>query len=270
MLLAHQLWNASGAEKIVLLHGMGGTGTLWRPVAATLEDHYALLAPDQRGHGRSQFPASSYTPLDFGRDVIETLEKLEFHPAWLVGHSMGVRTACATAHLKPEWIRGLVLIDLGLSGPAGGGLGDDLARFLVKLPLSFPSRPEARDFMDRECPDPSMGQYLMAVSVTEPDGTLRFPFDKQALIHTLEAVRDTSVRGWLRELGARGMPILLLRGAQSRVWSREDYVREMQAFADLPSVEFQEVPGTGHGLPFEKRAEFIARLLEFIGRSGIK
>lgn len=271
MLLAHRIWGGSSAgpddkEKIVLLHGMGGTGVLWRPVAASLEDRYTILAVDQRGHGASQEPANSYAPEDFGRDVLETIETLSFHPAWLVGHSMGVRTACAAAHLNPSRIRGLILVDLGLSGPAGGGLGDDLARFLTRLPLTFPSRAAAREFMDRECPDPSMAQYLMAVSVALPDGRQGFPFDKEALIRTLEAVRDTSVREWLRELGTRGMPILLLRGAESRVWSREDYLREMRAFADRPSVEFQEVPGTGHGLPFEKRVEFVARMSEFMER----
>src|SRR5687768_17719997 len=42
--------------KILLLHGMGGTGALWRPLAAALEDHFEILAPDQRGHGGSQLP----------------------------------------------------------------------------------------------------------------------------------------------------------------------------------------------------------------------
>ena len=82
-----------------------------------------------------------YTPLEYGRDVVETLEKQNFHPTWLIGHSMGVRTACAAAHLKPEWIQGMVLVDLGFAGPAGGGLGEDLARFLQN---SLQASPRAR------------------------------------------------------------------------------------------------------------------------------
>ncbi len=119
MRLVCQHWGNTKEEKprVVFLHGMGGTGALWRPIAAGLEDHFEILAPDQRGHGASRVTATpggrdapSYTPLDYGRDVVETLDALKFHPTWIVGHSMGVRTACAAAYLKPEWIQGLVLL----------------------------------------------------------------------------------------------------------------------------------------------------------------
>jgi len=274
MKLAHQLWKPqSGSQtKIVLLHGMGGTGGLWRPVAAALEDDCEILAPDQRGHGKSQIPhiagartEPSYTPLDYGRDVIETLEELSFHPAWLVGHSMGVRTACAAAHLKPEWIRGMVLVDLGFSGVAGGGLGEGLASFLRILPMEFATRAEARDFMEKNCPDPAIGQYLLAVSTPTAAGKLTFPFDKSALIQTIHAARDVSVRTWVKELGSRGMPILVLRGVNSLVWSHEEFEDERAHFAAMPSVAFEEFQNAGHGLPFEQRVAFVKRIREWIG-----
>lgn len=286
MELAYQLWkpttgaeterSSNETERLVLLHGMGGTGALWRPIAAALEDHYAVLAPDQRGHGKSQIPsvaggrvAPSYTPLEFGRDVVETMGSLEFHPAWIVGHSMGVRTACAAAHLKPQWVRGLVLVDLGFSGVAGGGLGEGLASFIRKLPPRFGSRAEAREFMARECPDPAIAQYLMAVSVTEPGtGGVTFPFDHAALIATIHAARDSSVRKWIREAASRGMPILVLRGERSLVWSREEYENERRELEEFPNVVFEELAGAGHGLPFEKRPEFVARLKGFLRAPG--
>ncbi|MCM2278230.1 MAG: alpha/beta hydrolase [Oligoflexia bacterium] len=251
--------------KLVFLHGMGGTGALWRPIAAFLEERAQILAPDQRGHGRSAVSGlSTFHPLDFGNDLVETLDAQDFHPAWLIGHSMGVRSACAAAHLRPDWVQGLILIDLGFSGPAGGGLGERLAAFLEILPQSFPTRTEAREFMTRNAPDPSMGQYLMAVATMEPDGRLIFPFDKESLLKTLRVAGDTSVRDWVRELGKRGMPILALRGALSQVWSRADFEAERALFSDLPSVRFQEIEGTGHGLPFDKRTEFLRTLEDFI------
>jgi pimeloyl-ACP methyl ester carboxylesterase len=103
----------------------------------------------------------------------------------------------------------------------------------------------------------------MAVSVTDAEGGVAFPFDKAALIETIHASKAVSVRTWLRALGTRGMPVLVLRGAESRVWSREEFEAERTALGDLPSIRFEEVAGTGHGLPFEKRAEFVARLRAF-------
>jgi pimeloyl-ACP methyl ester carboxylesterase len=178
---------------------------------------------------------------------------------------MGVRTACAVAHLRPDWVKGLVLIDLGFSGVAGGGLGEGLAKFLALLPMEFPDRNQAREFMEQNCPDPSIAQYLMAVSTRTASGTLTFPFDRSALIQTIHAARDVSVRTWLTDLAAKNLPVLVLRGANSLVWSHEEYEFEKSHFSEFKNVVFEEFPLAGHGLPFEKRIEFIKRLREFIG-----
>ena len=291
MILHSKRWNLASvaAPKIVLLHGMGGTGSLWRPIAAALEDKIDVLALDQRGHGQSQIPASQpsadYGPKSYGRDVIETLDHLGFHPTWLLGHSMGVRSAVAAAHQRPEWIKGLVLIDLGFSGMAGGGLGNNLAQFLKRVPPRFASRQAARDFMNEHCPDPAIGQYLMAVLVKSPEasgaGNMNgatdaespmpsndakdsrdsknskehyfFPFDQKALIQTIETAGTTTVRDSLLDLAQHQMPVLVLRGQKSLVWAKEEYEKERQFFKDCSSLEFSEIPNAGHGLPFEQR-----------------
>lgn len=270
MQLAFQLWPAQNKElpprRIALLHGMGGTGALWRPIAASLENDYWLMAFDQRGHGKSRGsqPLTEFTPLDFGQDIIETIDAQGFHPTWLIGHSMGVRTACAAAHLRPDWIQGLILIDLGLYGPFGGGLGDGLASFLRVLPERFSSRAEARAFMNERCPDPSIAQYLMAVSKLDVDGSITFPFDHSALIHTITAAAHFSAREWIAELGRQGMPILILRGANSLVWSHEEFEEERKHFAPYSSITFKEYEGAGHGLPFEQRQRFVVDVRKFI------
>lgn len=266
MELFHRVWNQSEStqnspRRVVLLHGMGGTGALWRPLAASLENEMEVLAPDQRGHGNSQIPnTASYSPLDYGQDVIDTLSKLGWHSSWIVGHSMGVRTAIATARLKPDWIQGLVLVDHGLSSGYGGEFRSTLSEFLKILPKEFPSRTEASDFMNTHCPDPSITRYLLAVSVKDSEGKITFPFDQAALIQTIQEAIKSPTREWVEELGRRSMPILMLRGAQSLVWSYEDYAKEKDHFASIPSVQFMEVENAGHGLPFEQR-KLLAELI---------
>jgi esterase len=280
MELANLLWNRTknsdhqNLKKIVLLHGMGGTGKLWRPIAAGLEDEMAVLALDQRGHGGSQVvdplqksEGVDYTPLAYGQDVLDTLARIGFHPTWVLGHSMGVRTAVAAAYLRPDWFQGLILVDLGFSGAAGGGLGEDLAGFLAVLPTQFESRAAAREFMKIHCPDPSIAQYLMAVSEQSPsDGSITFPFDHQALIQTIHSAKESTLRGWLQDLAERQLPILVLRGARSLVWSQNEFEQERQHFQGLATIEFKEIPGAGHGLPFEQRQTMIQLIREWINR----
>jgi pimeloyl-ACP methyl ester carboxylesterase len=192
--------------------------------------------------------------------VVELLEHLQIPRAIWVGHSMGARTAAAGAFLRPDRVQALVLVDLGFAGPAGGGLGDTLATFLKQIPEGYPNRSEARTRLLEDCPDVSIGRYLLAVLQPQADGTLRFPFDREALLSTIEAARETEFRSKVRALAEQGIPAWALRGENSTVWSREDFERERKGFTDLPGVHFMEFAGTGHGLPFEKRAEFVELL----------
>lgn len=49
-------------EPLVLLHGFGGCGQHWQPFAARLAEHFRLIIPDLRGHGRStNRPGHSHT-----------------------------------------------------------------------------------------------------------------------------------------------------------------------------------------------------------------
>jgi esterase len=253
--------------KLVFLHGMGGSGNLWRPIAANLEDDCDIRALDQRGHGQSQVAPGEtrFSPLDFANDVYETLDEMQFHPAWVIGHSMGVRTACGYANLSPSRVLGLVLVDLGLSGEAGGGISDQLAQFLGILPSTFPSRQEAREFLKLHCPDASIAQYLLAVAKSSPtDPTVSFPFDQQALLKTIAAAKNTDARSLLEEFAKTGKPVKILRGKMSQVFSETDYQAEKKFFQNYTNVEFLEIEGAGHGLPFEKRIEFVGLLRRWI------
>jgi len=258
-------------KNLLFLHGMGGNGNLWRPIAAALEDDADILCPDQRGHGESRVPGptttADYGPLVFAQDVRETCAAENFSPAWVIGHSMGVRTACGYAKLAPENVSGLILVDLGFTGIAGGGIGEALATFLHDLPPTFPSRAEARAFLAARCPDPSIAQYLLAVArVDLGKGTLTFPFDHEALLKTVEASRGTEAGPWMEEFARKtGKPVYVLRGSESGVYRAEEFARERAQYEAIPGVHFLEIAGASHGLPFEKKTEFVALIREWCG-----
>lgn len=255
--------------KLLMLHGMGGNGSLWRPIAASLEEEVDIFCPDQRGHGGSLLPETEthYGPIDYGRDLVETCEAEGFFPAWVLGHSMGVRTACGYAKLAPEKVSGLILVDLGFSGVAGGGIGELLAVFLKRLPSQFPSRGEARKFLEMHCPDPSIAQYLLAVAkVNLKTQEVTFPFSQDALLKTIEASRGSETGPWMEEFArTTGKPVHIIRGERSLVYEKSAYQADREKYAAIPNIQFMEFAGAGHGLPFEKRAEFTALVRSIMG-----
>ena len=279
---------------LLFLHGMGGTGQIWRPIAAHFEDRYRVLCPDQRGHGKSipHESTTEYAPEHFARDVYETFfDSLtadltpssdsskeasvrplgaDLKPVWILGHSMGSRTAAAFSALYPEHVKGLVVIDSGLTGSAGGGVGEILQLFLGDLPYSFPSRTSARDYLAIHCPDPSIAQYLLAVSMIDlKTGTITFPFEKKSLLQTVEQTLNKPngpfVEAFARETGR---PVKILRGTNSLVYERDAYLADQAEFAHLKNVEFIEFKDAGHGLPFEKRADFVKWLERALAADG--
>lgn len=275
MKLAQKEWGTHHATSLVFLHGMGGTGALWRPIAAVLEDQFRIIALDQRGHGGSRAvpldpkkQRADFTPISFAKDVLETLDDMNIEQCFLVGHSMGVRTAVAASHLDPKRVQGLALVDLGLTGPAGGGLGKALADFLRILPDHFPSRAEAKAFMDAHSPEPSIGLYLMAVSTIDEHGRLTFPFDHSSLIDTIDASIQISSETWLKGFAETGKPIVIFRGEKSVVYSHELFSREQETFKSYKNVQFIEMSGASHGLPFEKRKEFCKIITQWVSLSS--
>ncbi len=257
-------------KPILLLHGLGGTSSIWRPIAAGLESSYRVLAPDQRGHGQSLIDSrSEFSALDYAQDVLETLESLGIQKELIVvGHSMGGRTALALSQLRPQVIDQLVIVDIGITSSWGGGVGRPLADFIKTLPESFEDRSSLQSWVRAGCPDPSIAQYLIAVSFFDPERKgYRFPFQHSALIKTIEQAHQTPIASWVENLKKMSFKTTFLHGANSKVWSAADYTDQSKRYGLHGKIEFQSWPDAGHGLPFEKRSQFIQFLAQLAERN---
>ena len=271
-----------GLTMLLFLHGMGGTGQIWRPIAASLEEDFLCIAPDQRGHGLSRpIPAAevnAFHSSDYADDVCSLLSKLviEYSPnsIYFIGHSMGVRTALATAAkvlsdstsgVGRELLKGVIAVDIGLQSKWGGGIGEPLANFIRALPETFPGRASLREYLFANCPDQAIAQYLAAVSkkIGDSPETWVFPFEHEALVQTILQADEAPIEQWVRDICAAGVPMLALRGADSKVWLKPDYENSRVTLAN-PLLTFEEWPGCGHGLPFEQRPKFIERIRAFV------
>lgn len=119
--LCHCAWGPADGPVVLLLHGMLDHGAMWADVAQRLaEKGYRVLAPDQRGHGRSQHtsPGGSYHLLEFVADLDTLLGHDNGHsplqisePVTLVGHSMGAAVAALYASVRPQKVNALVLVE---------------------------------------------------------------------------------------------------------------------------------------------------------------
>jgi pimeloyl-ACP methyl ester carboxylesterase len=96
---------------IICLHGAGGDAEQWRHQITYFRDKYRVIAPDLRGHGRSDAPRSAYSLEEFLWDFTQILDQLQVEePFVLFAHSFGGPIALTFAAAQPQRVARMVLI----------------------------------------------------------------------------------------------------------------------------------------------------------------
>ncbi len=103
-----------GAPTVLLLHGLAATAALnWHQAFEPLGEHFRVIAPDIRGHGRGIRASRRFTLADCAADVAETLHALDSDPVIAVGYSMGGPVAQLLWRDHPDLVSGMVLCATG-------------------------------------------------------------------------------------------------------------------------------------------------------------
>ncbi|HEX5691372.1 MAG TPA: alpha/beta fold hydrolase [Roseiflexaceae bacterium] len=103
--------DATRQGTIVAIHGAGGDAAQWKYQIEHFSRRYRVIAPDLRGHGRSEQPRSAYSLEEFLWDFTQTLDRLHVaEPFVLMAHSFGGPIALTFAATQPQRVSRLVLV----------------------------------------------------------------------------------------------------------------------------------------------------------------
>jgi pimeloyl-ACP methyl ester carboxylesterase len=100
-----------GDPLVILAHGFPECAWSWRHQLRALADAgYHVLAPDQRGYGRSTRPerVEDYGILQLTGDLVGLLDEMGQDQAVFVGHDWGSLVTWEVARLHPERVRAVV------------------------------------------------------------------------------------------------------------------------------------------------------------------
>jgi pimeloyl-ACP methyl ester carboxylesterase len=262
--LRYQEWGNPSAPPIVMLHGFGVSGHMFDEFAERMQDHYRLLALDQRGHGDSEWaPDGDYTRDSFVNDLEGFRAALGLERFILVGHSMGGLNSVAYVNRYREHVRALVLVDVGPESAKEGV--DNIVRFtrgpdeldfdeFVEMAHRFNQRRTIENIRER------MRHRLRPLE----NGKWTWKFDKRfrepdsGLRIGSELTNDET---WALFRGVR-VPTLLVRGAESDVLTQAVAER---AASEMPRATLVIVPSAGHSVPGDNPDAFTAAVREFLG-----
>ncbi|MEU8436101.1 alpha/beta hydrolase [Streptomyces sp. NPDC029216] len=250
---------------VLLLHGLMGRALHWAGTAHWLGEHRRVVALDQRGHGRSEHPATHVPGPSLGReafvaDAEAAVEQLGLGPVILIGHSMGALTGWQLAARRPDLVRALVICDMRASA-LGEASQQEWEEWFRRWPLPFPTQDAARRWFGEddprvERPDPGRGAFFAEVMHQAPDGW-RPLFSRRQMLTARETwVHDAH---W-EELAKVRCPTLVVRALDGELGRAE--AQEMVRV--LPAGQYAEIPDAGHYVHYDQPAALRAALEPFL------
>ncbi len=99
------------APPVLMLHGLGVSGSVLQPFARRLLPELAAVVPDLRGHGQSDAPPDGYAQDDYAADLEELIDAEISTPVPVIGHSLGALVGMRLAATRPDLVAWLVLLD---------------------------------------------------------------------------------------------------------------------------------------------------------------
>lgn len=100
-----------GATDVILLHGMGGSGTAWRAVLQNFDlARLRILTIDVRGHGQSEGHPSTFSFARFAEDTCAIAAEVGMKNATVAGFSGGAKDAVWLATAAFRLVKRLVLV----------------------------------------------------------------------------------------------------------------------------------------------------------------
>ncbi|NEX14183.1 MAG: 2-succinyl-6-hydroxy-2,4-cyclohexadiene-1-carboxylate synthase [Prosthecochloris sp.] len=248
------------APWVVLVHGAGGSSSIWFLQIKEFKKHFNVLMVDLRGHGKSKgLPLSHKRPYSFEDitlDIIEVLDHLNIQKAHFIGVSLGTILIRQISELIPDRVCSMVMggaiIRLNVRARFLVGVGNAFKRFVPYMWLygffAWIIMPKARHKKSRllfvnEAKKVAQKEFMRWFKLT---------YELNPLLKYFEE-KDT------------GIPTLYLTG-------QEDYMF-------LPAVEYivqrhtnsflEVILDSGHVCNVDQPKDFNGRAISFMQRNSI-
>jgi pimeloyl-ACP methyl ester carboxylesterase len=221
-----------------------------------------LIRMDYRGRGESDWTgAATYTVAQEAKDALALLDHLGVAKAAILGTSRGGLIGMVLGATARDRVLGLILNDVGPEIAREGltRIFDYVGRNPAgKTIEGYAERLSRSPGFDGVPPSRWLEEARKLVFET-PEG-LRIPYDPALRESFLAAFDGPPVDLWPLFDALAGLPLALIRGANSDLLTAET-VQKMRA--RRPDMGFAEVPGRAH-IPFLDEPEAVALIRDFL------
>lgn len=234
---------------ILLIHGSTiDSHTDCDSVIPKLAIHYKVLAPDCRGHGRSNNPNMSYSFQELADDAAAFVRAMGYERAHIIGHSNGGNVALVALMEHPEIVQTCIL----------QAANAYVTRYLIERePKVFDP-----DRVARESPD--WMNEMIALHLGAAAGSPRHYWRELLWLTMKEIISEPNYSP--AELARVERPTLVIMGAEDTVNAPDEHAQYIAN--NIPTAELWIPERTGHNVHKERGQEWVEKVLDFLERRG--
>lgn len=239
-----------GAPQLLLIPGITSPAVTWGFVAERMAVRFDVHVLDVRGRGLSESGDLDYTLDAMVADALAVAATMD--RPFVMGHSMGARTAIRAARQDRSAFAGVILVDPPVSGPGRRPYPANWAWYGDSIRMA--QKGCSGEDMRKYCPTWTDEQRALRAEWLHSChwGAIRTAFDG---FHTDDIHAD------LAELGkGEAPPVRLVIAGGATVVLPED-ADEITAL--LPGTEIRRVERAGHMIPWDDLEGFLAAVMDF-------
>jgi pimeloyl-ACP methyl ester carboxylesterase len=235
---------------VVLVHGLAGHAGEWDGTAAWLAASHRVVAPDARGHGRSERRPGDVSRAAHVDDLAGWIELLGLAPAIVIGQSLGAHTAFLLAARRPQLVRAVVVAEA--TPEADPAAPAAVEAWLRSWPVPFKARADALTFFG----DTTWGR-AWADGLERRDDGMWPAFDVDVMVASLA---ETAGREWWDDWRRVSCPALVVRAGAGDI---PDAVVDRMV-SEAPRATSAVIPDAGHDLHLHQPARWRDAVQAFL------
>ncbi len=238
-------------QPVIMVHGLGGTTSVWSSIVCCLKDKYKTISLDIEGAGYSSLSSSQLSVDSMVDDLRKIMDSLELENAHLIGHSFGTVVCQKFAAEHQERVKSLIML---------GGIHEFSAA--TQKALKERANKVRRDGMLEVAQAVAQAGTSEETKLTRPEiigftEELLMRQDPEAYARMCEAAADCKPV----DLSQIKCPVLLITG-DCDIVAPPTVSKEMSK--NLTHSKVVIIPGVGHQTTLEK-PEFVRKaIIEFL------
>lgn len=234
-------------KPLVLLHGGTDTHRFWNPHLPIFLEHFRVITPDSRGHGRTINPSRELSYRMMADDLVDFIQKLELERPFIFGYSDGGQAALEFGMRNPGLAKALII------GGAWYRFSEEYQNALRKVGFTGPGEINYQVY-EKNVPLDWMERMQQAHPHPDPN----YP---RILLQNLASLWWTPLDYRTEDFQQITDPTLILMGELDEMIPLAE-AREMSEM--IPRAELAVIPHAAHNDVLIEKGLFLNLVLDFL------